>query len=285
MQQSDHSPQLEQAVSQPSQNAQSSLAGLRISDIIVTLIAAIIVALFLKIFILELYQIPTHSMEPKLLAGDCVIASKIEYSFGLPTYLPFTDIRIPFSWKLHFKSIHRGDIVIFDFPGEVAEVFPQKHELYVKRIIALPGDSISVQSGRSIVNGVEMLNTSLASSSGSDARCMYLGPLIVPYKGMTLHLDEHSAEQYRQILEREGASIEFVNSQSIINGQRTDSYTVQENYYYVLGDNRGDSYDSRFWGFVPERNIIGKPILVYWSSNPQSPSGGIRWERLGLVDN
>jgi len=102
VQQSDLPPQREQAVSQPSDNAQSSLAGLRISDIIITLIAAVVVALFLKIFVLELYQIPTHSMEPKLLAGDCVIASKIEYSFGLPTYLPFTDMRIPFSWKIQF---------------------------------------------------------------------------------------------------------------------------------------------------------------------------------------
>ena len=108
----------------------------------------------------------------------------------------------------------------------------------------------------------------------------------MPNKGMILHLDEHSIEQYRQIIEREGSTIEQVNAEIIINGRAADTYTVQDNYYYVLGDNRGDSYDSRFWGFVPERNIIGKPIMLYWSSTPApSSSGKIRWERIGLIGN
>ncbi|MBK9247696.1 MAG: S26 family signal peptidase [Ignavibacteria bacterium] len=89
-------PQFEQSDAAHPPNAQSSLAGLRISDIIVTLIAAIVVALFLKIFILELYKIPTHSMEPNLLAGDCVVASKIEYSFGLPRYIPLPILKFHF---------------------------------------------------------------------------------------------------------------------------------------------------------------------------------------------
>ncbi|MBK9247697.1 MAG: S26 family signal peptidase [Ignavibacteria bacterium] len=90
---------------------------------------------------------------------------------------------------------------------------------------------------------------------------------------------------YRHIIEREGSTIEISHSIIIINGSVSSTYTVQDNYYYVLGDNRRDSYDSRYWGFVPEVNIIGKPLLIYWSSELQSMVKGIRWERIGLVGN
>ncbi|MBS1538195.1 MAG: signal peptidase I [Bacteroidetes bacterium] len=264
-----------------------TLAGLRFGDIIQTLGVAIAVALFLKIFIIELYQVPSRSMEQKLLAGDYVIADKIAYSIGLPTVLPFTNIRLPFAeWRIMFKSIHRGDVIIFDFPGEISEIIPKNPELYVKRVVGLPGETISVNEGKVFVNGSPIdycdVTTTTAPPPMADTEdCAFLGPLIVPKKGMKLTLTPEYIDLYQLLIEREGNTMEIENNRIYINGEETTSYTVQDNYYYVLGDNCSDSYDSRFWGFVPERSIMGKPLMVYWSVDAVSRSA--RWNRIGTI--
>ncbi len=262
---------------------QQSIAGLRISDLVQTLGVAIAVALFLKIFIIELYQIPTRSMEQNLLAGDCVLADKIAYSFGLPTVFPFTNIRLPFQkWRITYKTIRRGDVIIFDFPGEISEIIPQNPELYVKRVLGLPGETISINGGRAYVNTIAIDYCSASLSSLSDTSdCPFLGPLIIPQKGMMLTLTPEHIALYRTLIEREGNSVEIENNRIRINGTEAISYLVKDDYYYVLGDNCTDSYDSRFWGFVPERNIMGKPLLVYWSIDASTKE--IRWSRVGTI--
>ncbi|MBI3259185.1 MAG: signal peptidase I [Ignavibacteriae bacterium] len=266
-----------------STKSQQSIAGLRLSDLVQTRGVAIAVALFLKIFIIELYQIPTRSMEHKLLAGDCVLADKIAYSIGLPTVLPFTNIRLPFSkWRITYKTVGRGDVIIFDFPGDASEIAPQTPELYVKRVLGLPGETISVRDDKAYVNGAAIDYCSAALPSSTDlSKCPFLGPLIIPQKGMTLKLTHDNIDHYRTLIEREGNSVDVESNSIIINDKETDSYTVQDDYYYVLGDNCTDSYDSRFWGFVPLRNIIGKPILIYWSVD--ATSGVVQWDRIGTI--
>lgn len=262
---------------------QQSIAGLRLSDLVQTLGVAIAVALFLKIFIIELYQIPTRSMEHKLLAGDCVLADKIAYSIGLPTVLPFTNIRLPFTkWRFTYKTVGRGDVIIFDFPGDATEIAPKTPELYVKRVLGLPGETVSVSDGRAYVNGTALDYCSAALPSSTDlSKCPFLGPLVIPYKGMTLNLTLATIDKYSTLIEREGNSVVVENNKIIINDKESDTYTVQDDYYYVLGDNCTDSYDSRFWGFVPLRNIIGKPIMIYWSVD--ATSGSIQWDRIGTI--
>jgi signal peptidase I len=114
------------------------------------------------------------------------------------------------------------------------------------------------------------------------------GPVWIPKKGGTLKLTLDNIAVYeRPIRAYEGNTLEVKDSTIYINGQPTDSYTFKMDYYWMMGDNRHNSADSRYWGFVPEDHIVGKPIFIWWSSDPDRHGvSGIRWSRLfRLVDN
>ena len=114
------------------------------------------------------------------------------------------------------------------------------------------------------------------------------GPVWIPKKGESIKLTMDNIAVYeRPIKVYEGNDLEVTNGQIFINGKLADSYTFKMDYYWMMGDNRHNSADSRYWGFVPEDHIVGKPIFIWWSSDPdRSGLGGIRWSRLfSLVDN
>jgi signal peptidase I len=107
------------------------------------------------------------------------------------------------------------------------------------------------------------------------------GPIRVPEKGSTVRLDQSNLPLYRRIIESFEKNMIVTRGDSIyINGKLADSYTFHMNYYFVLGDNRHNSADSRFWGFVPEDHIIGKALLIWFSRHPQREKGSIRQERI-----
>ena len=114
------------------------------------------------------------------------------------------------------------------------------------------------------------------------------GPIWIPKKGATVHLDMKNIALYeRPIRAYEHNDLAVKNGQIYINGRLSHSYTFKLDYYWMMGDNRHNSADSRYWGFVPEDHIVGKPIFIWWSHNPDHPGfSGIRWSRLfKLVDN
>ena len=114
------------------------------------------------------------------------------------------------------------------------------------------------------------------------------GPIWIPKKGETVHLSMSNIAIYeRPIKVYEGNSLDVKNGQIYINGKLADSYTFKLDYYWMMGDNRHNSADSRYWGFVPEDHVVGKPIFIWWSSDPdRNGFGGIRWSRLfNFVDN
>lgn len=114
------------------------------------------------------------------------------------------------------------------------------------------------------------------------------GPLWIPAKGKSIKLNINNIAIYeRPIRVYEGNQLEIKNNQIFINGRLAHSYTFKMNYYWMMGDNRHNSADSRYWGFVPEDHIVGKPIFIWWSSDPDRKGlKGIRWNRLfRLVDN
>lgn len=108
------------------------------------------------------------------------------------------------------------------------------------------------------------------------------GPLTIPAKGVTVKLNANNLPVYKAIIERyEGNILKTENGFIYINNQKTDSYTFKMDYYFMMGDNRHNSLDSRYWGFVPEDHIVGKPLLVFWSANDRGGLfDGIRWDRL-----
>ena len=114
------------------------------------------------------------------------------------------------------------------------------------------------------------------------------GPVWIPKKGKSIRLNMDNIAIYeRPIRAYEGNDLKVTNGQIYINGKLADSYTFKMDYYWMMGDNRHNSADSRYWGFVPEDHIVGKPIFIWWSSDPdRSGLGGIRWSRLfNVVDN
>ncbi len=118
--------------------------------------------------------------------------------------------------------------------------------------------------------------------------CDNYGPVWIPKKGATIDLNMDNIAVYeRPIKVYEGNNLEVKNGQIYINGRLAKKYTFKLDYYWMMGDNRHNSADSRYWGFVPEDHIVGKPIFVWWSSDPDRKGfGGIRWNRIGkIVDN
>ncbi|HTV66844.1 MAG TPA: signal peptidase I [Bryocella sp.] len=190
-----------------------------------SLAGTIVIAVFVITFVVQAFQIPSESMEKTLLIGDYLLVDKAHYGHS----------RV-WSWLLPYRPIRRQDIIVFRYP-----VNPHQH--FVKRVVAIPGDHVRLVDKHVYVNGVRQ-NDSYAifrSAWHDDFRDEF------PDGG--LYGDRNSAAWLRQArkLTEDGELI------------------VPEDSYFVLGDNRDDSYDSRYWGFVPRENVVGRPLVIYWS--------------------
>lgn len=234
-------------------------------------ILAIVAALGVRIFAVGIYVIPTRSMEPTLHAGDVVLVSKLSYWLGMPPAVPFTDIVLINPWRLRWSSPQRGDVIVFRFAYH--EQFPTEPDYFVKRIVGMPGDTLWVV-GDSIYWRPQRHRRQFTQQRYSDK-------VIVPAAGMSVELRPATIEYWRPLIEREGNRVDVTRNLVLINGESRSSYTFAHNYYYVLGDSRSISFDSRYWGFVGDVDIIGKPVLVLWSKSPVL--GTIRWERIGSI--
>ena len=265
-------------------------------------------ALFLKFFVVEAYRIPTSSMENTLMAGDFVLVNKFIYGARTPTHIPFTNIPVPSVGLPAISSPHRADVVVFEFPGSHAD--DRQHEVinYVKRCIALPGDTLAIVNRVVMVNGNSML---MPYSGKTDRPLLYprgfrdyrifprgtdfnednFGPIVIPKAGSEVALTDENVSEYWYVIEHEGHVIASnASSQILIDGVPAQSYRVQKDYYFMMGDNRDNSLDSRFWGFVPADLVIGKAFMVYWSWDENKSSSGFiehfrstRWNRIGTI--
>jgi signal peptidase I len=269
-------------------------------------ISALLLVITAKTFVVEAFRIPSTSMENTLMAGDFLFVNKFIYGVHTPNALPFTSVKIPSVRLPGLTSPHRGDVIVFLFPGDRDEVSPLQNINYVKRCIGIPGDTISIVDKKVYVNGSEVplpehaiVNDESDFSArepypwifpkGSSFNPDFYGPLVVPYKGMVINLNMKTIEPWLTFIEREHHTVAIENDGTVlIDGVPSTQYIVQDNYLFVMGDNRDNSLDSRFWGFVPEKNVIGKAVLIYWSwdtSDSQSDFWekltDIRWSRIG----
>jgi signal peptidase I len=190
-----------------------------------SLTSVVVVALFILTFIVQPFRIPSESMEHTLLVGDFLLVNKTSYASAGI-----------WDWVLPYHRIHRGDIVVFHFP-----VDPTLH--VVKRVIGLPGDHIHLERGQVMVNGVAIREpyVTYEPSYADDFRDnfpteLYSDPGVSPQWWMEMRRDVQSGD-----------------------------LVVPQGDYFVLGDNRNFSSDSRYWGFVTQDHIVGRPFIVYFS--------------------
>lgn len=274
-------------------------------DYVQILLYAFAIALVLKVFFIEAYGVPSGSMKNTLEAGDFILVNKFVYGIRSPRTIPLSGIRLPHVKLLPgYAHPDRGDVVVFEYPGANDVLEHPEVVNYVKRCIGLPGDTLQIIAKRVYINGapVNPPPTALFDSftrdrtesergifpKGLPYNKDFWGPLVVPFKGMEIEITLDNLDQWRLFIEREGHSLRFTTDGSIeIDGKVQTLYTVGQDYYFVLGDNRDQSDDSRYWGFVPASNIIGEAILVYWSwdsmiplSRPAALFSSIRWSRL-----
>jgi signal peptidase I len=198
-----------------------------------SLLGTVVIAVFVITFIVQAFQIPSGSMENTLLIGDYLLVNKLCYGGSGPG-----DHLMP------YQKVKRGDIIVFHYP-----VDPTQH--FVKRVIGLPGDHLRLISKQVWINGK---------------------PLVEPYVRFMEPPNNLFRDDFPKIniLDRGLEGDWWVQMRKLVeDGQ----LIVPQGHYFVMGDNRDDSQDSRYWGFVPRENIIGQPLLIYWSVNSwdQSP--------------
>ncbi len=246
----------------------------------------LVLAIIVKSFFLEAFRIPTGSMENTLLVGDNILVNKIAYDFHTPRFIPFTTVSIPSVDIFSISTPDIGDVIVFKFPYG-SELSDENSINLVKRVVGLPGDKIQIIKQEVYVNGLQIgfpisakLNKENQMPIGSPEKGIFpsdsnwnkdnYGPVTVPKKGDLIELTPQNAALWKTIIDRElGKNTLSVEGTVItIEGKPVHGYTLTKNYYFVLGDNRENSMDSRYWGFVPEDMIIGKAFMIYWSWDP-----------------
>lgn len=240
-----------------------------------------------RVFIFEPYAIPTGSMRPTIIEGDVLLVNKLPYIIRSLRTIPFTNVPLPHLELPGLGTLARGDVVVFDFPEESGDP-SGVGEAFVKRVAALPGDTVQLVGGRVCINGREVPPGGERGHAGE--RCApidpqravellrYGGSVVVPYTGRVVALDSVAAARWASLIYGEGSTIEYRNRIVFVDGLPATYYTFRRDYFFALGDNSGDSHDSRFFGFVPVENLIGQAAMVYWSRNAID---GIRWDRIG----
>ncbi|MCY0976959.1 signal peptidase I [Chryseobacterium wangxinyae] len=374
---------------------------------------AVVFATIIHVFFTQPFGIPTGSMERTLLVGDFLFVNKWSYGYRLPMRplaIPFLQgtildtgekgnpkddpksyveaVKLPYERIFQFNKPQRNDVVVFNYPRDSVHTSIDRRDPYVKRLVAVAGDTFEMRNGRLFVNGkpetvlgdqevqhsytvntgtqldipalyntfgflpvrenqtntgFEYIFQGLTDKTAKDIKALpnvvdmkenifpkdsgtvshklnaeknaytksidttqsifpinkpwnqdFYGPLKIPKKGDIVAVNQETLPEYQWIIsEYEHNKLENKNGKIFINGKETNQYTIQQDYYMMVGDNRDASLDARFFGFVPEENIVGKPMFTWMSvqgafkdssSSYQAPFK-IRWDRMFKATN
>ena len=202
----------------------------------------ILAVLLLRSFLVEPFRIPSGSMMPTLLVGDFILVNKFAYGIRLPVLnTKIIDVGEP----------QRGDVVVFRYPKDPSVD-------YIKRVVGLPGDRIGYYNKTVYVNGKPVAQVPAGVYVGTGSG--------VSMSGASERLEQLGDARHEILVMPRTPSME-------------GEFVVPENQYFVMGDNRDNSNDSRYWGTVPEQNLVGKAFRIWM--NWDSANGGVDWERIG----
>jgi len=244
------------------------------------LLIILIVALLIKAFFFDAFEIPTSSMENTLLPGDFIIAGKAAYKISTPKEIPVLNIRIPYIDLIETGEPRVNDLIVFDFPGN--KILGSAK--YVKRIIAGPGDSLRIVRNDLFINSIKIELPSTLKFTGSSDGLMdkkdekifppgskwsrnNYGPIVIPQKGDIIKIDAGNFEKWKDLISLDSPDNVVREEGSVVtlNGWPIKEYTLTKNYYFVIGDNFDQSMDSRYFGFITDDMIVGKALFIYWS--------------------
>ncbi len=229
-------PEVSEPVAAPAVREQSAGGVL---DFVESLLVTILLALFGTTFVIQAFKIPSESMEPTLLVGDHLLVNKFV----------FEGTGVWYEKILPYRTVRHGDIIVFKFPFD-------DHPHYVKRVIGLPGDRIRIVADQVYVNGAKLREPYVVHDpSGNDPAVDHFPP--TDWRAMQLGLRPEWASEIARYVDH-------------------DELVVPPGRYFVMGDNRDRSWDSRYWGFVDRAAIMGRPIVIYWSVAATSEDYGDR---------
>ena len=209
---------------------------------------AVLIALFLRAFVVEAFKIPSGSMIPTLQVGDHIFVNKFIYGVRVP----FTNIK----FGMEYRKPRRGEVIVFIYPKE-----PDKD--FIKRIVAIEGDTVEVRDNQIFINGVGV------PRSHVDGDCKY-----EDFVEDTARWEERRCEAWIEDVNGNHYTTVYDKNGGV---HSTRPVTVPKDSVFVMGDNRDNSHDSRFWGFVPFDLIKGKAMIIWWSHGEPE---GVRVNRL-----
>ncbi len=188
------------------------------------IVIAVLIALFIRTFIIQAFDIPSGSMEPTLLPGDYILVGKFSYGIRVP----YTGARL-----FPYKDPKRGDVIVFVYPKDPSKDF-------IKRVIGTQGETVQITGGK-----------------------IYIDNKLIPDPWG--YFDDKEPPSFIASVENFGPVV------------------VPENSLFVMGDNRNNSEDSRFWGTLPIRNVLGKAFVIYfsWNGKAENMMDKVRWSRIG----
>jgi signal peptidase I len=219
---------------------------------------AVLIALLLRSFVVEAFKIPSGSMIPTLKVGDHIFVNKFIYGLGWP----LSGVKF---WR--YGKPHRGDVIVFKYPEE-----PDKD--FIKRVVAIEGDTVEIRDGRVLLNGQVLPREHVGVLTYTDISDEVSPPRV----------ESRVADEWRETIDGKPFSI-YTNvgaSASVCSWGCGKPIKVPEGKVFVMGDNRDNSHDSRYWGFVPDEFIKGKALFIWYSGDPTRPfPTGVRLDRLG----
>jgi len=238
-----------------------------VREYVEALVIAVLLAFVIRSFVVEPYKIPSKSMVPTLLVGDHIFVNKFIYGLRIPGTK---------KWLYEGRDPKRGEVIVF--------IYPEDEKLdFIKRVVGVPGDTIRIQQGRLSINGREpsMRDVVVSGIDPQDKR-----RLVIPSAYAATVPSDLSKIPYYLGFENYQIEIEdlfgfehFIQRSRLMPDQGDLEITVPASHYFVMGDNRDQSADSRVWGFVPRENLKGEALFIWLSLD--SDLGGIRFGRFG----